>query len=113
MDLVFKSVLPLQTPYAFADPAPQAQSVYTIPDPAGYEPQLLYQVTRHGTRFPTAKRMRQMATIQNLLQNSQSPEHKWWTNNWTAPFDELDAGSLHAVGNDGWPSRTMIRAVPP
>ncbi|KAK9830742.1 hypothetical protein WJX74_004849 [Apatococcus lobatus] len=96
--MTVQNFLSSRTPYAFADCPPQARSIYTTPDPAGYEPQLLYQVTRHGTRMPTAKRIRQMAKLENLLPQSRSPEHQWWIRNWTATFDELDAGYLHAVG---------------
>ncbi len=37
------------------------------PDPEGYEPQHLYLLSRHGTRWPTADRMKQINGLDRLF----------------------------------------------
>lgn len=56
-----------QTGYANRLPIPDAPSVYSTPDPKGYEPVHLYLLARHGSRYPTAGRMAQINSLPSLF----------------------------------------------
>lgn len=57
----------LQTRYAFRQPIPHAPSVYSTPDPQGYEPVHLWLLSRHGSRWPTLDRMKQINSLNSLF----------------------------------------------
>lgn len=56
-----------QTAYANRLPIPNAPSVYSTPDPKGYEAVHLYFLSRHGSRYPTAGRMQQINSLPSLF----------------------------------------------
>lgn len=56
-----------QAPYAQRVHIPGAPSIHDLPDPPGYEPVHMYLLARHGTRWPTRKRARQMTNLEPVL----------------------------------------------
>lgn len=56
--------LSTKTRYAWKVPIPGAPSIYSTPDPEGYEPLHMWLMARHGTRWPTKDRMEQVGTGQ-------------------------------------------------
>lgn len=56
-----------QTRYAYRLAMPGAPPIYKLPDPDGYTPAHLYLLARHGTRWPTADRMKQINSLEQLF----------------------------------------------
>ena len=54
--------LSTKTRYAWKVPIPGAPSIYSTPDPEGYEPLHMWLLARHGTRWPTKGRMEQVGS---------------------------------------------------
>lgn len=58
----------LQTPYRLARPIPGSVAVAELPLPAENRLVHFYVVARHGTRWPTAKRMSQYESLEPLFE---------------------------------------------
>jgi hypothetical protein len=56
-----------QTRYAYRRPVPSAPFAHALPDPEGFEPAHLWLLARHGTRWPTQDRMKQIDTLVHLF----------------------------------------------
>ncbi|GBF94793.1 multiple inositol polyphosphate phosphatase-like [Raphidocelis subcapitata] len=91
--------LSTKTPYAWRVPTPGAPSLYSQQDPPGYEPVALYLVARHGSRWPTLSRTKQMHGLAPLLRMVNPRTHPWVLN-FSAPLLEYTAGELHPMGED-------------
>ncbi|WIA14093.1 hypothetical protein OEZ85_002642 [Tetradesmus obliquus] len=93
--------LSTKAPYVHRVAVPNAPSLYDVPDPPGYKPVFLYLLARHGSRWPTAKRMRQINSLQPLLRSVRSSAPGLaWARNWTSPVADVPylAGELHPEG---------------
>lgn len=94
-----------QAPYMHRVRVPSAPSLYDLPHPRGYQPVFLWALIRHGSRWPTAKRMRQINALQPLFQDIstrvQDAQHSAWMANWTSPVAHSGdlAGELHSTGD--------------
>ncbi|KAF6248610.1 histidine phosphatase superfamily [Scenedesmus sp. NREL 46B-D3] len=96
-----KEHLSTKAPYVHRVRVQGAPSLYDVPDPSGYKPVFLYLLARHGSRWPTAKRMRQINSLQTLFRAAHSTDPTLaWTNNWTSPVADVPylAGELHPEG---------------
>ncbi|GLC49087.1 hypothetical protein PLESTB_000181100 [Pleodorina starrii] len=101
-----------KTRYIYRLGIPGAPTAYNLPHPEGYDPVHLYLVARHGTRWPTGERMRQINSLEPLFRDSRNLEQHPWIRNWTAPFSEvaLTGGELHPTGADElWGLATRLR----
>eukprot|EP00879_Flechtneria_rotunda_P032864 GHRR01036282.1.p1 GENE.GHRR01036282.1~~GHRR01036282.1.p1 ORF type:complete len:193 (+),score=35.22 GHRR01036282.1:126-704(+) len=91
--------LSTKAPYAHRVMIPGAPSLYDVPDPPGYKPVFMYLLARHGSRWPTYKRMMQINNLQYILRLSNNHDLAWMRN-WTSPVANLSylAGELHPAG---------------
>lgn len=94
--------LSTKTSYAFRLPILNAPSLYNTPDPDGYEVHYMWLLSRHGTRWPTADRMRQINSLENLFKDARNVQDYPWVQNWTSPLAHMSAasGELHPIGED-------------
>eukprot|EP00775_Hariotina_reticulata_P002690 gene2690-2990_t len=92
-------VMYIQAPYAHRIRIQNAPSLYELPDPPGYKPIFLYLLARHGSRWPTEQRLRQINSLQHVFKSADSARHPWMAN-WTSPMAGIEylAGELHAEG---------------
>eukprot|EP00197_Chlamydomonas_leiostraca_P012608 CAMPEP_0202877880 /NCGR_PEP_ID=MMETSP1391-20130828/31289_1 /ASSEMBLY_ACC=CAM_ASM_000867 /TAXON_ID=1034604 /ORGANISM="Chlamydomonas leiostraca, Strain SAG 11-49" /LENGTH=259 /DNA_ID=CAMNT_0049559983 /DNA_START=49 /DNA_END=824 /DNA_ORIENTATION=- len=105
--------LATKTRYAFRLPIPSAPSIYTTPDPPGYEPVHMWLLSRHGTRWPTADRAKQIASLRKLFRDARNTDDYPWVSKWVSPVANAShtSGELHPIGEgELWGLARRLRA---
>lgn len=91
-----------KTSYAMRRMLPNAPSLYSLQskDPDGYTPSYIWLLSRHGTRWPTRKKLLAINNLNpSLFSHSElAPDH--WVKQWRSPVEDKDsvAGRLHPMG---------------
>ncbi|KAL0032203.1 hypothetical protein WJX77_010754 [Trebouxia sp. C0004] len=91
-----------KTPYEQRQSLSRGNSPTYLPKYESSQPLFTYWLARHGTRWPTKKRMQQIQELQNVfkLAGQDAKQSHSWINKWTNPFkDSIHlAGHLHPKG---------------
>ncbi|DBA96348.1 TPA: hypothetical protein ACH3X3_002523 [Trebouxia sp. C0006] len=94
--------LSTKTPYEQRQSLSRGNSPAYSPKHGSSQPLFTYWLARHGTRWPTQKRMQQIQELQNVfkLAGQEAEQAHPWVNKWTNPFkDSIHlAGHLHPKG---------------
>lgn len=91
-----------KTPYEQRQSLSRGNSPAYSPRHESSQPQFTYWLARHGTRWPTQKRMQKIQELQNVfkLAGQEAKQAHPWINKWTNPFKDSIylAGHLHPKG---------------
>ena len=99
MGHALSSRLGSKTAYNMRRMLPNAPSLYSVGDPEGYKASYIWLLTRHGTRWPTMKKLHSINNLSSLFKRSElDKEH--WVKKWTSPVAKKEdiAGRLHPIG---------------
>lgn len=93
------SRLSSKTAYAMRRTLPACPSIYSIGDPVGYHASYMWLLARHGTRWPTVKKMASINNLSSLFTRSDLPKDHW-VKDWVSPMLNMEnmAGRLHPIG---------------